>query len=95
LGIRPEDILVAEPRGRAIEVECTVDVVEPLGSENNVYLRTDDGLEYVAVVDDEQKLEGPEVTAYFPEDAVHLFDSTSGEALHNQTREVAEQPAWM
>jgi multiple sugar transport system ATP-binding protein len=95
MGVRPEDILVTEPPGRAIAVDCTVDVVEPLGSENNIYLRTEEDVEFVAAIDDEAELAGPEVTVYFPEDAVHIFDGDTGETLHNQTREVAEQPAWM
>jgi multiple sugar transport system ATP-binding protein len=104
LGIRPEDVEMTPPDGSAIAVETTVDVIEPLGSENNVYFRLgrveDDDLvdvpeDFVGVVDEEDPIDGPYTTVYFPEDLIHLFDARTGEALHNQTRETVDhQAAW-
>jgi multiple sugar transport system ATP-binding protein len=105
LGIRPEDVEVIPPDERSIAVDTTVDVIEPLGSENNVYFRigetdTDDLIEraadFVGVVEEDQPIDGPHTTVYFPEDLIHLFDAETGEALHNQSRETVDQrAAWV
>ncbi|MFB6118453.1 ABC transporter ATP-binding protein [Halosegnis sp.] len=89
LGIRPEDIeLGAETDGKDV-FETVVDVVEPMGNENNVYLafdeRADEPETFVATVGGMSRIEaGQPVTARFPEAAIHLFDRTTGEAVHNR-----------
>ncbi|WP_435096468.1 ABC transporter ATP-binding protein [Halarchaeum sp. P4] len=94
LGIRPQDIeLVAEAEGEH-DFAVTVDVVEPMGDENNVYLTLSDGSgeTFIANVDGRTPVEeGDDVVARIPEQAVHFFDRHSGEALRN--REFDEENA--
>ncbi|WP_158057220.1 ABC transporter ATP-binding protein [Halorussus halophilus] len=107
LGIRPEDIeLVAAEDAHSFP--ATVDVVEPMGSENNVYIvfgdqadEATDGLGGTdAAADDTLTVTisgmrnveaGQNVVAHIPEDAVHIFDADTGEAVKNRNMETAEQ----
>ncbi|PSP99872.1 sugar ABC transporter ATP-binding protein [Halobacteriales archaeon QS_5_70_17] len=93
LSVRPEAIAVADGPGER-RFETTVDVVEPMGDENNVYLQFPgiDGT-FVAVVDGYERVErGDTVTVEFPADRIHLFDRATGEAVLDRslTRETAE-----
>jgi multiple sugar transport system ATP-binding protein len=122
LGIRPEDVeLVVGDESRSSggaetghDFRTTVDVVEPLGNENQVHLRfvRGDGAdeqggrggataegerteanaeELVATVSGMRQVEPrQDVVARIPEDAIHLFDRETGEALHNRELESAE-----
>jgi len=91
LGVRPEDIEIVPEASSDHDFAATVDVVEPLGNENNVYLQfdADDTDEtFTAVVDATTPLSaGESVTARIPEETVHVFDADSGEALHNRDAE--------
>jgi len=97
LGIRPEAVeLVDEGGDHAFET--TVDVVEPMGDENTVYLHFDPDADpetaatLVATIDGFNRVsEGDAVTARIPEDAIHLFDRGTGEALHNRSMEDAAE----
>ncbi|WP_128904071.1 ABC transporter ATP-binding protein [Halorubrum amylolyticum] len=96
LGIRPEAIELVEGGADAHEFEMTVDVVEPMGDENTVYLHFDPDADpesaatLVATIDGFTRVsEGDTVTAKIPEDAIHLFDRVTGEALHNRSMEDA------
>ncbi|PHQ40479.1 sugar ABC transporter ATP-binding protein [Halorubrum persicum] len=96
LGIRPEAIELVEGESDAHEFEMTVDVVEPMGDENTVYLHFDPDADpesaetLVATIDGFTRVsEGDTVTARIPEDAIHLFDRVTGEALHNRSMEDA------
>ncbi len=74
LGIRPENVTVVEDG-----IETTVEVVEPVGSDNYLYL--DLGPEFIARVDAGIEPEmGDVIDVTFDESDVHLFD-TSGESL--------------
>ncbi|MFA1610302.1 ABC transporter ATP-binding protein [Halobellus rubicundus] len=91
LGIRPEAVeLVEDPSGDH-DFETVVDVVEPMGDENTVYLRFDadageEDATLVATVDGFTRVSaGDTVAARIPEDAIHVFDRASGEALHNRS----------
>jgi multiple sugar transport system ATP-binding protein len=97
LGIRPEAIELVGEHGDH-EFETTVDVVEPMGDENTVHLRFDPDAEpetaatLVATTDGFNRVsEGDTVVARIPEDAVHLFDRATGEALHNRSMEDAAE----
>ena len=97
LGIRPEAVELVDAGG-AHEFETTVDVVEPMGDENTVYLHFDPDAEpetaatLVATIDGFNRVsEGDTVIARIPEDAIHLFDRTTGEALHNRSMENAAE----
>ncbi|WP_435064881.1 ABC transporter ATP-binding protein [Halobaculum sp. EA56] len=95
LGVRPEDVevLAGEPSA-GDEFATVVDVVEPMGNENAVYLgfETDPTDPFVATVGGMRQVEaGERVVARFPEDAIHLFDVATGEALHNRSLEEAAE----
>ncbi|MCU4753355.1 sn-glycerol-3-phosphate ABC transporter ATP-binding protein UgpC [Halobacteria archaeon AArc-curdl1] len=93
LGIRPEDIEVVEPSraanydGESHAFDANVDVVEPMGDENNVYFTLEDG-SFTATVHGFHSVDaGTRVTVRFPESAIHLFDAETGEAVHNRSLE--------
>ncbi|WP_423995848.1 ABC transporter ATP-binding protein [Halorubrum trapanicum] len=98
LGIRPEAVELVDEAGDH-EFETTVDVVEPMGDENTVYLYFDPDADpenasaLVATIDGFNRVsEGDTVTARIPEDAIHLFDRRTGEALHNRSmKDAADQ----
>ncbi|WP_224449511.1 ABC transporter ATP-binding protein [Haloprofundus salilacus] len=93
LGIRPEDIeLVSDATGDH-DYETVVDVVEPMGNENNVYLSftADSETTFVATIGGMRSVEGGQpVVAHIPESAIHLFDAESGEALKNRSLDELE-----
>jgi multiple sugar transport system ATP-binding protein len=96
LGIRPEDIEVTTDGDGDHDFATTVDVVEPMGDENNVYLvfdrnDRDDPRTFVVTVDGMRRVEaGESVVAHVPEDALHLFDGRTGEALRNRRLDAVE-----
>ncbi|WP_129116528.1 ABC transporter ATP-binding protein [Halegenticoccus tardaugens] len=88
LGVRPEDVeIVAEATGPH-DFETVVDVVEPKGSENNVYLSfsADGDSSFVATIGGMRTVEaGQPAIARIPEAAIHVFDGETGEALRNRS----------
>ncbi|WP_435076786.1 ABC transporter ATP-binding protein [Halococcus sp. AFM35] len=97
LGVRPEDIELVEERETDHDFQTVVDVVEPVGSGNNVYLAFEESEDepaeldveesrtFVATIGGLRRVEaGQPAVARIPEDAVHLFDTETGEALHNR-----------
>jgi multiple sugar transport system ATP-binding protein len=99
MGIRPEDVTLASGDASAQhEFQTVVDVVEPMGDENNIYLTFDTGGEpeeeedpFVVTVGGMQQVEaGQPVVAHIPEDAVHLFDAKTGEAVKNRSLDQVE-----
>ncbi|MFC6724354.1 ABC transporter ATP-binding protein [Halobium palmae] len=86
VGIRPEDVFVLDDGDRrANAVETTVDVVEPVGSDN--YLHLDIAIEFVARVDSDVEPEvGDRVRVAFDPSDLHLFDANSGESLLREKR---------
>jgi multiple sugar transport system ATP-binding protein len=93
LGVRPEDVLV----GTSVDTEPahtfdgTVEVVEPMGSENVVHLDLATGPSVVATVDGLRRIEaGDAVSVGLPAGAIHLFDAETGTALHNRSLESAD-----
>ncbi|MGB9955700.1 ABC transporter ATP-binding protein [Haloferax prahovense] len=94
LGIRPEDVEVIGDAAADHAYETTVDVVEPMGNENAVYLDLGGERRFVATVGGMRRVEaGESVVARIPEDAVHLFDATTGETLQNRSLESADLDA--
>ncbi len=88
LGIRPEDIEIVGAAESGRDFETTVDVVEPMGDENNLYLgfSADSERTFVATVGGMRRVgEGQPAVARVPESAIHLFDADTGEALQNRT----------
>jgi len=72
LGVRPEDFYIGESEG----IQATVDVVEPLGADNLLYLTTTAGDEFTVRVESNYKPnEGETVFASFDTPSMHLFDN--------------------
>jgi len=91
-GVRPEAVELVGAATEAHAFEMTVDVVEPMGDENTVYLTFDDAPSetdtLVATTSGMREVDpGQRVAARIPEDAIHLFDRASGDALHNRSVE--------
>ncbi len=88
LGIRPEDVEVGVGASSDHVFPAVVDVVEPMGNENNLLVRFPDEettKTFNAVVDGMRHLEeGNRYDVRFPESAIHIFDRQTGEALHNR-----------
>ena len=93
LGVRPERVrLVDDPDTDSIS--AVVDVVEPIGSDNYVYLRIGDENVTVRVPDEIRPTEGETVEIAFDESSIHLFDAASGDnVLEQQSREQTEPTA--
>jgi len=86
IGVRPEDLRVV-PRDEGV-AEATVNVVEPMGSENFLYLSFADH-EITARVDSDVRPAADETVGLdFPETALYLFDADTGEALKTKTDDV-------
>ena len=91
LGIRPEDIEVAESAGPTT-VEADVEVVEPMGKENFLHVsvggaRLTASISGEYVVDEDRTLR-----LRFPQSKVHAFDSASGDAVFNRDRAADQLP---
>ena len=87
MGIRPEDIEVVPDATEPNDIPVEVDVVEPFGKENNLYLipearESDETI--IAIVEGRTRVgAGDHAAMRIPEEHVHLFDGDSGEALRN------------
>ena len=90
LGIRPEDVYTADPDEDGITT--TVDVLEPVGSDNYLYLTIKQG--FIARVNADTKPEmGDQVEITFDESKIRLFDHETGESLlHHEPEEQAATP---
>jgi multiple sugar transport system ATP-binding protein len=76
VGIRPEDVRLVETGG----IHTTVDVVEPVGSDNYLYL--DLGTDFIArVAADVEPAVGDAVRVDFDAADVHVFDHETGASL--------------
>ncbi len=79
VGIRPEDVLPATGDERTV-LETTVEVVEPIGSDNYLYLDVAD--DFIARVEsDVEPAPGDTIRVTFAESDVHVFDGESGEVV--------------
>ncbi|MDF9747325.1 ABC transporter ATP-binding protein [Natrinema salsiterrestre] len=93
LGVRPEDIEFHATKSSVGEhdFECVVDVVEPVGESNNIYLRfaDDDGPDpdtFIVTISGMRNVSsGDRVVATIPPDAIHLFDDRDGRAVKNRS----------
>jgi multiple sugar transport system ATP-binding protein len=88
MGIRPEDIELQDERTRE-SIEVTVDVVEPLGSNQMLYFELG-GKTFTAEVEGYHQIaEGNRILLRFPEHRMHLFDVETEQAIKN--REAIEE----
>ncbi|WP_231186778.1 ABC transporter ATP-binding protein [Haladaptatus sp. DYF46] len=86
IGIRPEDIFPASEGGTNV-LTTTVEVVEPIGSDNYLYL--DASEDFIARVDsDVEPAPGDTIRVTFAEDDIHVFDGESGRVV-GETEKVA------
>lgn len=90
LGIRPEAVELVSEKAGPTDFDTQVDVVEPMGNENIVYLSFPDvstaTAPLVATVSGMHRLtQDQSVVARLPADAIHIFDQTTGRALHTRT----------
>jgi multiple sugar transport system ATP-binding protein len=93
LGVRPESIELVSEQSSKCDFEMIIDVVEPMGNENNVYLSFSAEYEatFVVTVSGMRNVNaGQPVVARIPEKAIHLFDSETGKALQNRSLEELE-----
>ena len=94
MGIRPEDIEVVPEPDRPNDVAVEVDVVEPFGKENNLYLfpeAADRNEAIVATVEGRTRVGADDrVGMRVPEKHIHLFDRQDGTALRNAVVEEAD-----
>jgi len=96
VGIRPEDIYLAENAEKAASptkaFDAVVDVIEPVGKEVNAYLLFDRDVEASAEGRGEGQLlinlapdteidEGDDIQIVMDRENIHLFDQSSGEAI--------------
>jgi multiple sugar transport system ATP-binding protein len=95
LGVRPEDISVTSTAAGEHAFTAIVEVVEPMGDENTVYLRFEgapEGQTFIATIDGLQQVSVDDrVSVEIPEETIHVFDGHSGEALHNRRLDVDEE----
>ncbi len=88
VGIRPENVFPATGDKQPI-LETTVEVVEPIGSDNYLYLDVAD--DFIARVDsDVEPAPGERIRVTFAEDDVHVFDGETGNAISE--KETATAP---
>ncbi|WP_424004737.1 ABC transporter ATP-binding protein [Haloarcula salina] len=89
LGIRPEHVDVVETGGQNT-IRASLDVREPVGSDNFLYLSVGDEECCVRVSGERQPEEGTTLTMRFDPSHLHLFERDSGRNLlygaHDQTR---------
>jgi len=90
LGVRPEAVEIVDAETGEHDYGTTVDVVEPMGDENVVYLEFGErgNRTLVATTSGMRQLgSGASVIARIPEETVHVFDRRTGRALHNRAIE--------
>jgi multiple sugar transport system ATP-binding protein len=98
-GIRPEDVRIADDVEHGQQFEAEVSVVEPMGNENIIHLQFGDGDSATSLVATTKGIptvsRGDRVTVGFPEEAIHLFDAETGDAVKHRelsfTRTAPEQ----
>ncbi|TKX53068.1 ABC transporter ATP-binding protein [Halorubrum sp. SP3] len=88
LGIRPENIVLDESPNGEGNLRSTVEVVEPIGSDNYVHLTVTE--DFLARSPADVKPEaGDEVGVSFAEEDIHLFDAETGEDVFLTDEEIA------
>ncbi|WP_440009438.1 ABC transporter ATP-binding protein [Halomicrococcus sp. SG-WS-1] len=83
VGVRPEDIDVSSADAEGSDYRAEVDVVEPMGSDNYLYLNVGRDTWTARVESDIEPDAGSEVTYTFDDHDVHLFAS-DGETLKSK-----------
>ncbi|MEF8882679.1 MAG: ABC transporter ATP-binding protein [Halapricum sp.] len=94
-GIRPEDIEIVDSPSGDHAFPATVDVVEPQGDENTVHLAFEGQdpteSELTATIGGMRSVdERASVGIELPENAIHIFDAETGDALHSRSLQEVE-----
>ncbi|MFC6975249.1 ABC transporter ATP-binding protein [Halomicroarcula sp. GCM10025709] len=90
MGIRPEDISVADA-GATNVIETAIDVVEPIGSDNFLYVQLSDEECTVRASADFKPAHGDPVSLTFDETSLHLFDTqTDQNILAGEERQLGQ-----
>lgn len=89
LGVRPEDISLAE-KGDRNAITVDVSVTEPLGEATYVYFDLDDKRYTATLAGDFVVEPGDELDLVFPEADIHLFDTETGESVRQREISTAE-----
>ncbi|WP_254533565.1 ABC transporter ATP-binding protein [Natrinema gelatinilyticum] len=92
LGVRPEDLSILEsPTEQTIQ--ATVDVVEPVGSDNYIYAQLAGQELTIRVPADVKPGVGDTVSVQFDEDDIHLFDTETERNVFAQPERTTTQTA--
>ncbi|EMA38000.1 ABC transporter ATP-binding protein [Halococcus hamelinensis] len=86
LGIRPEHMTFSDG-STANSIDAVLEVKEPVGDDNYLYLRSDDTEFTMRVLGQIDQTEGDEISVAFDESDIHIFDKSTGENLLSQERE--------
>ena len=81
IGVRPDDLCLTAPDGPHMALQGTVVLLEPAGAESHIYVTLDGGNQPVTlrVPGLPTVNEGAGITLYAPMDALHPFNSASGQ----------------
>lgn len=92
MGIRPEDLTITDDVGH---IDAIVNVVEPMGADNFLYLRTEhEDVELTARVDSEIRPEpGDTITLDFSATDIHFFDKDGQRVPLDNEREQITRPS--
>lgn len=91
LGIRPEHVVVTSP-GAGEGIPATVEIVQPLGKEQIVEVRLQDGTPLKLISREGQEVRrGAAIWVRFPPETLALFDAATGRRIGAQ-REGEEEP---
>jgi multiple sugar transport system ATP-binding protein len=82
LGVRPEDFSMQSSEKEEYNlIEALVEVIEPMGSENYLYLRTDDQNFIIRTAPSTNVKINDQIKLYINLENIHLFDEKSSESL--------------
>jgi multiple sugar transport system ATP-binding protein len=83
IGIRPENILVENNSSDSIEIDCILDVIEPMGNESFIYFEIEK-TQFIARVKPLHDLKvGGKVKLFIDPNTVYLFETVTGNHLFN------------
>ncbi len=82
-GIRPEDISIENTTGKSLELECALDVIEPMGNETFIYFEIEKTQFIARVKPLHDPKVGGKIKLYIDSEKVYLFDKNTGDHLIN------------
>lgn len=93
LGIRPEDVRVADGTTERNQITIQPKVVEPVGDVTYVHFEVGETQVTATVSGDVHVQVGMDLEVVFPEDRIHLFDGETETAIKNSGRELLNMAA--